>query len=221
MSDLVPGTVYSLSEIEAHAKKAVRGAGFAWGYAEEAGKAVRLLAAHQLPGAIVLAAYLTERAADSGFSGPVVSGEAWSAVEPTQALCPVLSGAVFCDHARAVVKEGSHVLLTELAYPLLVLPYMALLSRRLDCSLQISWDGVELTLHQGRLTLLANEGDALQTGRAERFSCRSITVEDAGQEAGNSGQVISDEIWLALNEFAYRTYVPATEASRRGAGPAD
>ena len=42
MINKAAGTVYSLSELEAHAKKAVRGAGFAWGYAEEAAKACLL-----------------------------------------------------------------------------------------------------------------------------------------------------------------------------------
>ena len=50
--------IYSLSEIDAQCKKATRGAGFEWGHAEEAGKAARWLAKHELPGAALLAAYL-------------------------------------------------------------------------------------------------------------------------------------------------------------------
>ena len=240
------GTVYSLSELEAHAKKAVRGAGFAWGYAEEAAKAVRLLAAHQLPGAVVLATYLAERAENSGdaFAGPVVDDD-WVAAD---ALCPVLSGAVLCDYLygehrastplsprrkplnRALsgaewqnAKEGGGdtITLTDLAYPLLVLPYLLLLSRRLDCSFQINWEGVELACHQGRLVQVSVHEGALIVARAERFSCGLAAAADVGEEAGNRGQVIEDGAWQALNAFAYHTYVPATEASRRGAGPAD
>lgn len=245
-------TVYSLSEIEAHAKKAVRGAGFDWGHAEEAAKAVRLLAAHQLPGAEALAFYLAERA-ESGvdaFDGPVVDDE-WSAAD-AEVLCPVLSGAVLCDglyaesrastpwflseaegHSSRTVplnralsgdegQAGSNVIvLTDLAYPLLVLPYLVLLSRRLGCSFQVNWEGVELACQQGRLLQVSVNEGALLAARAQRFSCDLTAVADIGEEAGNRGQVISDEVWQALNEFAYHTYVPATEASRRGAGPAD
>jgi hypothetical protein len=38
----------SLNEIETEARKAARGSGLAWGSAEEAGKAARFLAAHEL-----------------------------------------------------------------------------------------------------------------------------------------------------------------------------
>ncbi len=57
--------MYSLGEIEVHAKKAVRGAGFEWGFAEEAGKAVRWLEQQHLPGMKVLADYLSAYDHDS------------------------------------------------------------------------------------------------------------------------------------------------------------
>jgi hypothetical protein len=42
---------YSLTEIEAHTRKAARGAGYEWGEAEEMGKAVRWLCANGVNGA--------------------------------------------------------------------------------------------------------------------------------------------------------------------------
>ena len=52
-------TNYSLGEIDSLARKATRGAGYSWGVAEEAGKAVRWLSAYGYPGAEILANYLT------------------------------------------------------------------------------------------------------------------------------------------------------------------
>ena len=59
--------IYSLSEIDATCKKAARGSGLSWGYAEEAGKAARWLAAHQLPSTELLAAYLSERQKNTAY----------------------------------------------------------------------------------------------------------------------------------------------------------
>ncbi len=214
-------TVYSLSEITAHARKAARGAGFAWGYAEEVAQAVRLLAAHQLPGAVVLAAYLAERADTMVFCGPVRADDLWSAPEPKSALCPVLSGAMLFDDV-AVVQAEQGLVLTQLAYPLLLLPYIALLSQRLGCAFQLNWEAIELVCEQGRLLRIVEETDtALLAARTARFSCRVLAVSGVGVTAGQRGQAISAAVWQGLNHFAQQTYVPATEASRRGAGPAN
>ncbi|MGB1258238.1 MAG: hypothetical protein ACPG51_20360, partial [Thiolinea sp.] len=120
-----------------------------------------------------------------------------------------------------VVADGGEITLSDLAYPLLVLPYVALLARRLDCALVVSWDGVELACHQGGLVRVAVDDVALLAARTTGFSCRTTAIVEEGEEAGSRGQVISHDVWQALNDFAHHTYVPATEASRRGAGPAD
>ena len=49
---------YSLAEIDALSRKACRGAGYSWGLAEDAGKAVRWLTAYGLPGAETLSELL-------------------------------------------------------------------------------------------------------------------------------------------------------------------
>lgn len=212
--------IYSLSEIEAQSKKAVRGAGFSWGYAEEAAKSVRFLAAHQLPGAIVLAAYLQARdhAAVGSYVRPVTETAVWTAEEDTLALCPILTGACLCDNTP--MQSVDALMLEQLAYPLLVVPYLALMSWRSEQSLQLCWEGVELVCHEGLIDWLTYNDTSLTAERAERFTCRVVTKTGVGKEAGKLGQVISKDIWRALDQFAQHTYVPATEESRRGAGPA-
>ena len=56
--DATGDIVVSLAEIDAMGRKAARGAGYAWGMAEEAGRAARWLAAYRLPGPQRLAALL-------------------------------------------------------------------------------------------------------------------------------------------------------------------
>jgi hypothetical protein len=52
--------------------------------------------------------------------------------------------------------------------------------------------------------------------------CAGVRAADAkGIKAGKLGQGIDAAVWAQLDEFAKRTYVAATETSRRGAGPAD
>ena len=53
----------SLNEVQAQAFKAARGAGYAWGLAEEAGKATRWLCGHGLDG-VALLVELLEAAPD-------------------------------------------------------------------------------------------------------------------------------------------------------------
>lgn len=213
--------IYSLSEIDAHARKAARGAGFEWGCAEEAGKAARLLAAYQLPGAAVLADYLLQREAQPAghFQAPAITERHWKAQAEDGVLCPLLTASCIGD--RGTEALFGSLMLEKVASPLLLCPYLVLMSRMNDCSLALSWPGVQLAFHKGHVLQQNVADDALQAGFAEWVECARVDSAEAGAEAGNVGQKIAPAIWEQLNEFAKRTYVPATEASRLGAGPAD
>lgn len=213
--------IYSLSEIDAQVKKAVRGAGFEWGCAEEAGKAVRLLAAYQLPGAAVLANYLTRRAKQAAiFQQPRITGRRWQAGSEDGVLCPLISASCLCD--RGVDVLSGALLLERVASPLLLCPYLVLMSRVHGCALALSWPGVQLTFYQGRISGTGVADDVLMSELAEWVECAGVRAADAkGIKAGKLGQDIDAAVWAQLDEFAKRTYVAATETSRRGAGPAD
>ena len=89
---------YSLNEIEALSKRAARGAGMAWGMAEESGKAVRWLESHNLPGVTLLAELLTRNDhTPHGTIAPQSLEGVWSASSGT--LCPLLAGAALNDCA--------------------------------------------------------------------------------------------------------------------------
>lgn len=89
---------WSLVEVEALAKKAAKGAGYSWGEAEDAARAVRWLEARGLGGAAALAAHLS----GSG-----------------KGACPIKVGIAVCDGMR----QAEDVDLTTLDQPVLLLPF--------------------------------------------------------------------------------------------------
>lgn len=209
--------IYSLSEIEAQARKAVRGAGFAWGYAEEAGKAVRWLATYQLPSVELLAAYLKRRQpVPEQYQAPVLESQNWKPLD-NGTLCPLLTGACLCD-LRAQVLEAPLVL-QQMAAPLLLLPYFAFLAGALNTTGEIHWPGVRLHCQGNYLQHV--EDDQLGVSIASSVYCHLLAQNNPAHKPYCTGQVVEDKIWQILDEFAYRTYVPASEVSRRGAGPTD
>lgn len=197
--------IYSLSEIDAQCKKATRGAGFEWGYAEEAGKAARWLAKHELPGAALLAAYLRQY-----LESP----------EQFQGICPIVAGATICDNGGAIITQA--VYFQQLAYPLLLLPYVAMLARERSLNVVLSWSGERVVCNATGICIL--EQTELGTKVARDICCEvSVNQQQVrqGQIAKRTGQFVNDVDWQVLSGLAHRTYVQATEESRLGAGPAD
>lgn len=197
--------IYSLSEIDAQCKKATRGAGFEWGHAEEAGKAARWLAKHELPGATLLAAYLPQY-----FESPA----------QFQGMCPIAAGAAICDNGNAITTQAVHF--KQLAYPLLLLPYVAMLARERSLNVMLSWDGERIVCNSKGICIL--EQTKPNTDKARDVCCEVSSNKQQvrrGQTAKRTGQFVDDTDWQVLASLAHHTYVPATEASRQGAGPAD
>ena len=94
---------YSLGELEALCLKAARGAGFSWGLAEEAGRAVRWLEARNLGGATALAGLL----------------EATDKI-PRDDMCPIFFGASLADRPPAQPFSRPAILA-----PVLLTPFLA------------------------------------------------------------------------------------------------
>ena len=207
--------IYSLSEIDAQCKKAARGAGFAWGHAEEAGKAARWMAAMQLPGVILLAEYLLKYSKHpEHYQAPSLTG---NDSDSNTSLCPLVTGACFCD---GLIEFEDYVLrLDQVAYPLLLVRSVAMMSKQRQLTLVLSWEGTRIIFAQGRIQIL--EQSTLNASQTNQVTCENIVdgVNEQGQLAGSFGQFVDDLHWQALAELAHHTYVPSTEESRLGAGP--
>ena len=210
--------MYSLSEIDAQCKKAARGAGLAWGYAEEAGKTARYLAALQLPGASLLAHYLPKYLQQPEQFQTPAALEAEAATLAT--LCPIQTAAYLCDKASSLTQHSQR--LEQVAYPLLLLPSIMMISQSLQSAISLTWQGTQLICHQGMLWIA--EQKSLQSTLAQQLEVQALdhyVATEKGISASPLGQVVSEADWQVLLKLAHNTYVAATEASRKGAGPAD
>lgn len=211
-------TMLSRNETESLCLKAARGAGFSWGLAEEAGFAAGWLAAHGIDGTGTLLALLTQKLgkpAESGTPRPMPGH--WQ--NPGQhPLCPVTLGAALCD--SALLSDGPFSRETHIdlvAFPILLLPFLARAAQIRGKPTVIGW--------QGRRLLITANGAFDQQAAASwiarkdlAMTIRQTTEPEDLQNGLSLLPPVSMAILNGLNELALRTTVPATVASRQGAG---
>ncbi|WP_435140650.1 DUF3726 domain-containing protein [Pseudopelagicola sp. nBUS_19] len=200
---------FSLNEVEATAKRAARGAGYSWGIAEEAAKATRWLCHLGLDGSQALAKLLTrDFASNLKIHAPLAVGGKWCAEHD---LCPLLTGAHLSDFASKL--SGNTVELQNVACPTLLLPFAASAARTLNLCLTIECDGIETVTN----------GADVQVSRDIPARATKMLVYEVGRltlpRARHSRFFPNLEDWEILNQFAHRTFAPATDESRLlGAG---
>jgi hypothetical protein len=211
----------SLNEIETMVWKAARGAGLAWGLAEEMGQAARWLADRGFDWAEPLVAALTEAERRGGRLPPpfLSDDDAWEPALGEAEASPILCGPLVTDiasdlgTARPLVFRG-------VAQPLLMLPFAAGAATELGSSLTLRIDDTVFYLVGN-----GTEGPATfpNAPSAERVV---LSMEDrppgeplASFNAGAPRRPIPAELLAQLEAWVHRTYVPASAGSRlAGAG---
>lgn len=201
---------YSLGEISALAVKAARGAGYPWGLAHEAGRAVRWCHAQGLDGACALETLLThvDERPLSAFAPQLRDG---SLVAPLGEACPLQFGVALSDHAQGVSDQPIEV--GSLLAPLLVFPFIADAAQIAGGCFRARWDAGE--------AIVSADGIEMPAGPPR---CRAGMIvarcHDAAPLAGCITRAdAAPHVMQRLLAFAHRTYAPASEASRlRGAG---
>lgn len=211
---------YSLNEIEALSKRAARGAGLSWGLAEEAAKATRWLASHDLPATKALADTLTQNDKIAHCDvAPMSLDGVWSARKG--ALCPLVSGAALNDCAHRL-SAGENIELARVSHPLLLVPFAAWVARHIDTPVAVSWNDVCFTT-DGHGLRYDGPADQIEISEPTSALCYAATEIGMVRPPKLRGDV-DQEAWARLNSFANRTYAPATEESRllgAGAGVSD
>ncbi|WP_170428491.1 DUF3726 domain-containing protein [Ruegeria arenilitoris] len=205
---------FSLNEMEATAKRATRGAGYSWGQAEEASKAVRWLCAQGLDGAEVLARLLTlGLASELAAHRPRQVDGLW---QGDGGLCPLSAGPLLSD--SAYLLKAAPVEMRDVVAPELLLPFAANAARVLKCWVSVEIDG----------TLAVTDGDHLAVHGVLPAAAQRVTVSQGVApetlRSRHSRAQPAPGDWDVLNRFAHRTYAPATEESRllgAGAGLSD
>jgi hypothetical protein len=201
----------SFNELDAMVRKAFRGAGYHWGEAEEAGKAALWLARHGFDVALPLLALM--RQAD----------ECGMAALRTGALCPVCVGTALADRAQELGTRGE-LEFTGLLSPMVLLPFAAAASTAAGCPLAIAWEGCDIFVDGAEIQTGAIDGLAKPSAEVRlRVMPRGHRIAWPAMAPAHSASV-EPVSWDALNAYAFRTYVPASDQSRiagAGAGLSD
>ncbi|TNF19219.1 MAG: DUF3726 domain-containing protein [Rhodobacteraceae bacterium] len=209
----------SRNEVASLCMKAARGAGMSWGMAEEAGFAAAWLAAHGIDGPAHLAAHL-EQAQGRAWAElcPRVTPGDWRAAGGGT-LCPIVLGATLCDHAALAQGPlaGCSITLGMVDHPILLLPFLAEIARL---------NKVLVTVTSAQVTACIDASDTWMQTATEMLSgqaadltltAREGALKNPPAQTARHTKTSADTI-AALNAFAMRTTVPASEQSRAGAG---
>ena len=209
----------SLNQIEQTARKAARGAGLAWGLADEVGRAMRWLHTYGLNGAALLAAHLDGVEGD-GFGCPPAAPLALTGVWRAAAgpLDPLATGASISDCIDAMPRDGIQT--AAIARPLLAAAFVGGAAESEGLAFEVTWRGCVLRCARGRVQVRG----ALDAAVADCMHCRPAEPRAPAFRgpfrAPRLGETTVDaRAWSRLNRHARRPHVPATPASRQtGAG---
>ena len=205
----------TLAETETSLRKVARACGLDWGLAEEAGKAARWLAAFDLPGPEFMLAHLQQLASED-YRGyiPHSSAQPWHASGGL--LCPIITGAALADRS-AQMLDGKVFSLGPTAYPLLLAATVGQAARCHQTVFTTAWAGVRVSCFGNGLSIDGNRDDLLLT-RVDSATCREDNLSTPQRLPSTLAYTIDSKIVQCINELAFKTYAPATEKSRAGAG---
>ena len=133
----------SLSEIETAVKRASRAIGFSWGVAEEVGKCVRLLELFGLPGIKNVNQYFIDKKVKKFENLNLIIEKNLTALEP---FCPIILGVSFLDQIKTM-ESLKKIEFTNIAYPILFLPFLSRASEIIGKKIHIKFDQNEILLN--------------------------------------------------------------------------
>ena len=195
----------SLSEIETTAKRASRATGFSWGIAEEVGKNIRLLELFGLPGVKNLTQYYLDRKSKKYEELKVLKQKNNSKTLP---FCPIIAGVSFLDHSKTI--EGYKELMIEnLAYPLLFLPFLGRASEIIGKKISLSFDQYEFLMNLN-VNILVNKSLKQILPLGNKLEIKIHDNEDS----------FTDMEWKNLYNLSEETFVEETESLKQSAAGA-
>ena len=133
----------SLSEIETAVKRASRAIGFSWGVAEEVGKSVRLLELFGLPGIKNVNQYFIDKKVKKFENLNLIIEKNLTESEP---FCPIILGVSFLDQIKTM-ESLKKIEFTNIAYPILFLPFLSRASEIIGKKIHIKFDQKEILLN--------------------------------------------------------------------------
>ena len=198
----------SFSEIETTVKRATRAIGFSWGIAEEMGKNIRLLEMFGLLGLKNINQYYRIYKISNFENIKEIS----LSNSPNTHYCPIISGLNFFDQSSSI-SEFNEIEISNLAFPLLFIPFVSRTSEILGKRIFLKVDNKEFLLNFNQ-SIYSNylSGDIVE--KSEKINLQFV-------ENKNS---FSENEWSELYKISENTFVEETEDSKHkaaGAGLTD
>ena len=199
----------SLSEIETTSKRASRAMGFSWGISEEIGKSIRLLELFGFPGIKNLNQYYQNKK-KKNFEKIMLIKEF---NKPNEfSFCPIILGINFLDQIRKL-ENFKKCSFQEIAYPLLLLPFLSRCSEIIGKRILFVFDKNEFLLNFN-INIYSNFF-------LYEFPISAKNIEISFLENKDS---FSNIEWNNLYKISEETFVEETESSKKkaaGAGLTD
>ena len=198
----------SFSEIETTVKRATRSVGFSWGISEEVGKNIRLIEMFGLPGVKNINQYFKVYDAEKFEDINIFSKSNIS----KKHYCPIIAGINFFDQSPSI-SEFKQIEISNLAYPLLFVPFVSRTSEILGKRIFLKIDNKEFLFNFNQ-SIYSNylSGDILD--RSEKINLQFV----------ENNNLFSEAEWLELYKLSENTFVKETEESKQkaaGAGLTD
>tara|TARA_B100002051_G_scaffold216735_1_gene209420 strand:+ start:2693 stop:3301 length:609 start_codon:yes stop_codon:yes gene_type:complete len=198
----------SFSEIETTVKRATRSLGFSWGISEEVGKNIRLIEMFGLPGVKNINQYFKVYDAEKFEDINIFSKSNIS----KKHYCPIIAGINFFDQSPSI-SEFKQIEISNLAYPLLFIPFVSRTSEILGKRIFLKIDNKEFLFNFNQ-SIYSNylSGDILD--RSEKINLQFV----------ENNNLFSEAEWLELYKLSENTFVKETEESKQkaaGAGLTD
>ena len=133
----------SLSEIDTVSKRSSRAAGFSWGISEEIGKNIRLLEMFSLPGIKNLNDFYKKKK-DLKLEELTLIKEK-NETSKTK-FCPIIAGVSFLDQVGNL-KNINEIKFTNIAYPILFLPFVSRASEVIGKRIHLKLDNKEFIMN--------------------------------------------------------------------------
>tara|TARA_B100000575_G_scaffold277095_1_gene263104 strand:- start:110 stop:721 length:612 start_codon:yes stop_codon:yes gene_type:complete len=199
----------SLSEIETTVKRASRAVGYSWGIAEEVGKSIKLSELFGFPGIKHLNQYYQNKKKENFEEIRLINKINKS---DGSSFCPIILGINFIDQVKNIetLRKCS---IENLAYPLLILPFLSRASEIIGKKLLISFDDYKFLLNFN-VSISSNFWDKEIPILADKVEISFLNNEDN----------FSNQDWINLYKLAEDTFVEETDSlkeSAAGAGLTD
>ena len=191
----------SLSEIETAVKRASKAIGFSWGVAEEVGKCIRLLELFGLPGIKNVNQYFIDKKVKKFENLNLIIEKNLTASEP---FCPIILGVSFLDQIKTM-ESLKKIEFTNIAYPILFLPFLSRASEIIGKKIHIKFDQKEILLNLN-INIYSNILN-------QEFKAIANNVEVKFLENLDN---FTDSEWQNLYKLSENTFVEESESLKQG-----